>query len=86
MEDLEKSQELIDILHLALDLWKNKKSEELSKMLSENGLDRSDMFKRVGQAISESLPTGNTEKRWLEGFLIGFRTGNSGIGTQAKLF
>ena len=86
VEDLEKSQELIDILHLALHLWKNKKSEELSKMLSEKGLDRSDMFKRVGQAISESLPTGNTEKRWLEGFLIGFRTGNSGIGTQAKLF
>ena len=86
MKDLEKSQELIDTLHLALLLWKNKKSGELDKMLTEKGLNRSDVFKRVGQAISESLSTESTEKRWLEGFLTGFRTGNSRVGTQTKLF
>lgn len=86
VEDLEKSQELIDILHLSLLLWKNKKNDILYKMLEENGLDKSDMFKRVGQAISESLPPESTEKRWLDGFLTGFRTGSSGKGTQTKLF
>lgn len=86
VEDLEKSQELIDTLHLTLLLWKNKKHDELDKMLTEKGLNRSDMFRRIGQAISESLPQESTEKRWLEGFLSGFKTDSSEAGTQTKLF
>ena len=86
IEDLERSQELIDILHLTLLLWKNKKKDELDKILKEKGLDKSDIFKRVGQAISESLSQESKEKRWLDGFLTGFRMNSSQIATQLKLF
>jgi len=80
------SHELIDILHLVLLLWKNKKKDRLEKLLKEKGYDKSDVFKRVAQAISESLPQESTEKRWLDGFLTGFRIDNYQTGTQAKLF
>ncbi len=83
---LEKSTELVDVLHHVLLLWKNKKTTELDRLLKESGLDKSDMFKRVGQAISESLPPDSAEKRWLDGFLTGFRVRDSQDGTQTKLF
>jgi len=86
MDELEKSHELIDILHRVLLLWKNKERENLDKLLKEEGLDKSDRFKRIGQAISESLPQESTEKKWLDGFLTGFRTDGSRDGTQTKLF
>jgi adenine-specific DNA methylase len=86
LEELQKSHELIDTLHLALILWKNKKKDSLDKLLKEKGYDKSDMFRRVGQAISESLPQENTEKKWLDGFLTGFRQNDSQSGTQTKLF
>lgn len=86
IEEIDNPQEVIDILHLALLLWKNKKKDVLSKLLEEKGLNRSDMFKRVGQAISESLSQESTEKRWLDGFLTGFRMDDSQIGAQTKLF
>ena len=44
------------------------------------------MFKRVARAISESLPQESTEKKWLDGFLTGFRADNSQTGGQTKLF
>ena len=84
--ELEKSHELIDVLHHVLILWKNKEKEKLDKLLKERGLDKSDMFKRVGQAISESLQQESTEKKWLDGFLTGFRVDNSQIESQTKLF
>lgn len=86
IEGIEDPQEVIDILHLALLLWKNKRKDKLTKLLEEKGLNRSDMFKRVGQAISESLPQESTEKRWLDGFLTGFRMDLSQVGAQTKLF
>ena len=84
LEGLEKSSELIDVLHLVLNLWKNNKKGELEKLLRGKKLDKSEMFKRVGQAISETLLPESTEKKLLDGFLTRFRTNDS--GTQAKLF
>jgi len=86
VEDLEDSHELIDILHYILKLWKNNKKEDLDKLLQDKGYSKSDMFKRVAQAISESLPTESTEKKWLDGFLTGFRVDDSQSGVQTKLF
>jgi len=70
-DDLENSTELIDILHKVLLLWKKGKSEEIANALRETGYGKSDVFYRVAQAISESLPNGNGEKKLLEGFLAG---------------
>ena len=70
-EDLENSAELIDVLHKVLLLWKKGMSEEMTRVLRETGYGKSDVFYRVAQAISESLPNGNAEKKLLEGFLAG---------------
>jgi len=70
-EDLENSTELIDVLHKVLLLWKKGKSEEIAIILRDTGFGKSDVFYRVAQAISESLPNGNGEKKLLEGFLAG---------------
>lgn len=68
---LEDSTELIDVLHRVLLLWKRGRYEEITKILSETGYGKSDVFYRVAQAISESLANGNEEKKLLEGFLVG---------------
>ena len=70
-DDLENSTELIDVLHKVLLLWKKGESEEIANVLRETGYGKSDVFYRVAQAISESLPNGNGEKKLLEGFLAG---------------
>jgi len=70
-KELEGSKELIDVLHNVLLLWKKGKSDEIVKVLKESGFGKSDVFYRVGQAISESLPNGNKEKKLLEGFVQG---------------
>jgi hypothetical protein len=70
-DDLENSAELIDVLHKVLLLWKKGMSEEMTRILRETGYGKSDVFYRVAQAISESLPNGNAEKKLLEGFLAG---------------
>jgi putative DNA methylase len=70
-QTLDKSVEAIDVLHNVLLLWKKGKSEEIVKVLKETGFGDSDVFYRVAQAISESLPNESKEKRLLEGFLSG---------------
>jgi len=86
IEELEDSHELIDILHHTLLLWRKNKKEDLETLLQDKGYSKSDMFKRIGQAISESLPIDSTEKKWLDGFLTGFRVDDSQTGVQTKLF
>ena len=86
IKELENSQELIDILHLTLLLWKNKKKDDLNKLLKEKGLDKSYLFKKVGHAISQSLPQENKEKKWLDGFFTRFEVDDSQPRTQTKLF
>jgi Adenine-specific DNA methylase containing a Zn-ribbon len=70
-DDLENSAELIDVLHKVLLLWKKGMSEEMIRVLRETGYGKSDVLNKVAQAISESLPDGNAEKKLLEGFLAG---------------
>ncbi|MDP8012979.1 MAG: DNA methylase, partial [Nanoarchaeota archaeon] len=71
MEQLDNPTELIDVLHKVLLLWKNGRSEDIANILRETGFGKSDVFYRVAQAISESLPNDSGEKKLLEGFLAG---------------
>lgn len=64
-------KEMIDILHISLLLWKKGKKDELLKLLQETGLGNNDIFYRVAQAISETLPNTSKEKKLIEGFLAG---------------
>ncbi len=71
LEDLEDSQELIDILHKSLLLWKTGMKEEMKKLLASSGWGTKESFYRTAQAISETLPKESQEKKLLEGFLSG---------------
>ena len=70
VERLENSQELVDILHLALLLWEKGKMDEMTTVLSESGFG-DEAFFRVAQAISQTLPNDSKEKKLLDGFLAG---------------
>ncbi|MBT6647712.1 MAG: hypothetical protein HOB51_09420 [Thaumarchaeota archaeon] len=85
-DDLNDPQDLIDILHKTLQIWKKGKINEVDKFLEQNGYKNSEVFKRVAQAISESLSIESIEKKWLDGFLTGFKSEDSQSGTQSKLF
>jgi len=69
--ELENSEELIDILHHVLILWKEGKKDTLKRVLSETGFGENEAFYRVAQAISETLPNDSKEKKLLQGFLSG---------------
>ena len=64
------SQELIDVLHKTVMLWKDNRREEMMDVLSTSGFGGSETFYRVAQAISESN-RGSEESRLLDGFLSG---------------
>ena len=70
LDELKGSHELIDVLHNVLLLWNKGKNDEAVSILKETGFGKSDVFYRVAQAISESLPNGR-EKKLLEVFLSG---------------
>ncbi len=71
LDELEKSDELIDILHRVLKLWEKGRREEINQILFETGYGKKDAFYRVAQAISETLSNDSKEKRLLDGFLSG---------------
>lgn len=71
IDDLKKSSELIDILHAVLLLWEKSKQQEILELLRTSGFGRRDVFFRVAQAISETLPNEAKEKKLLDGFLAG---------------
>ncbi len=66
-----KTNDLIDVLHRVLILWREGRGEELKKVLVESGWGIKDSFYRVAQAISETLPPESKEKKLLDGFLSG---------------
>ena len=66
-----KNNELIDVLHRVLILWKDGRREEMKRVLSDSGWGNKDAFYRVAQAISETLPIESREKKFLDGFLSG---------------
>ena len=65
------NEEMIDVLHKVLLLWKSGRKEEIKNILSETGYGRKEAFYRVAQAISETLPNDSKEKKLLDGFLSG---------------
>jgi len=66
-----ENADLIDILHLVLKLWEKGEKEQLLQILAETGYGQSEVFYKVAQAISETLPNESKEKKLLDGFLTG---------------
>ncbi len=71
IDELKDSEKLIDVLHYSLLLWEQGQKEKLQKVLSLTGFGSNDVFYRVAQAISETLPVDCKEKKLLDGFLLG---------------
>jgi adenine-specific DNA methylase len=71
LRELEESNELVDVLHHALIMWKEGKREDMKGALAESGWGNKDAFYRVAQAISETLPLESKEKKLIDGFLSG---------------
>jgi len=69
LEELDDPRDLVDVLHRALLLWEKGKRADLVQTLVASG--RSEVFYRVAQAISETLPVESREKKLLDGFLAG---------------
>jgi len=65
------SHEMIDVLHRVLLLWEKGRREEMVQVLAASGYGRREVFYRVAQAISETLPNESKEKKLLDGFLVG---------------
>jgi adenine-specific DNA methylase len=89
VRDLDNSRELIDVLQRVLLLWKRGLSEDITRVLAESGFGRSEAFYRVAQAVSESLPTGSSEKKLLEGFVAGsdkLKADSREESSQTRLF
>ncbi|MQY79009.1 MAG: DUF1156 domain-containing protein [Bacteroidetes bacterium] len=70
-DTLKNPSGMIDVLHKVLLLWEHSKRQELLTLLQESGFGQSEAFYRVAQAISETLPNENKEKKLLDGFLSG---------------
>jgi len=71
LDELRNSAELIDVLHGVLLLWEKSNRSEMVKLLQKSGYGKGEVFYRVAQAISETLPIENKEKKLLDGFLAG---------------
>jgi len=71
LDELRNSAELIDVLHGVLLLWEKSNRSEMVKLLQKSGHGKGEVFYRVAQAISETLPIENKEKKLLDGFLSG---------------
>ena len=71
LDELRNSAELIDVLHGVLLLWEKSNRSEMVKLLQRSGYGKGEVFYRVAQAISETLPIENKEKKLLDGFLAG---------------
>jgi len=71
LRELEKPEDLIDVLHKVLILWEKGEKNEMIQTLTDTGYGTNEVFYRVAQAISETLPAENQEKKLLDGFLAG---------------
>ncbi|MHA1728782.1 MAG: hypothetical protein ACTSWY_08630 [Promethearchaeota archaeon] len=70
IEKLQDSFELIDILHYILLLWEKEQNEEITAII-QNSIRNEEILFRTTQAISQSLPNENKEKKLIDGFLSG---------------
>jgi adenine-specific DNA methylase len=67
--DVSDSEELIDILHHVLLLWRAGNRTEMIQHLSKDGVGSNELIWSVAQQIGEALPADNQEHQWLEGWL-----------------
>lgn len=67
--DLSKREELIDILHHAVQLWAAGNRTEMIQCLSKDSIGLSELIWNVAQQISKTLPTESKERQWLDGWL-----------------
>ncbi|WP_180764098.1 hypothetical protein [Hydrogenobacter hydrogenophilus] len=87
LEELKDAEDMIDVLHKVLLLWKEGKKDEMKRVLKETGFGLKESFYRVAQAISETLPNDSKEKKLLDGFLIGKEKLKDDMrDTQGRLF
>lgn len=69
--EMKRAKEMIDVLHAVLRHWEKGKKTEMMELLGDSGFGKGEAFYRVAQAISETLPNENKEKKLLDGFLPG---------------
>ena len=67
--DLSNSEELIDILHHTLVLWRSGNRPEMIQVLSKDSVGSNELIWNVAQQISATLPANSQEHQWLEGWL-----------------
>jgi adenine-specific DNA methylase len=84
LEEIGDSNELIDVLHKVLLLWKLGNRESMKEVLLETGYGMMEAFYRVAQAISETLPIESREKKLLDGFLSGRDKLKEEIGIKGR--
>jgi len=68
LKELEKSEEMIDVLHHVLILWEKGEKEKLLNRLAET-YGNNEAFYRLIQALAQCLPQDSNERKLLEGFL-----------------
>jgi adenine-specific DNA methylase len=71
IEEMEDSEELIDVLHHSLLLWEKGKKSDIAPLFVKKGYGLSEALYRVAQAVSQSLPVDSRERKLLDGFLSG---------------
>lgn len=69
LHDILDSEELIDILHHTLLLWRAGNRTEMIQVLSKEGIGLNELIWNVAQQISAALPVDSQEHQWLEGWL-----------------
>ena len=69
LHDISDSEELIDILHHALLLWRAGNRFEMIQCLSKDGVGSNELIWNVAQQIRAVLPADSQERQWLEGWL-----------------
>ena len=69
LHDVSDSEELIDILHHALLLWRAGNRTEMILCLSKDSLGLNELIWNVAQQISGALPPDSQERQWLDGWL-----------------
>ena len=69
IDDVADSEELIDILHHALLLWRSNERAEMFQCLARNEVGVNELIYNVAQAVSLALPLEAEERRWLEAWI-----------------
>ena len=69
IDDVADSEELIDVLHHVLLLWRSGEREAMIWCLARGEVGVNELIWNVAQAVSLALPLEAEERRWLEGWL-----------------